>query len=126
MGKVAQTRQGPPGIVRRAFGIPRANGEEDMTLTRWKLMAGLLGLSMGGVAATADPPCRVVAAGPPGPAPCPVVVAVPEVSCPTGPQVAVGTPIIPVYAVAPPGATPPPAAKPTDPPKVAAEPAPPP
>jgi hypothetical protein len=75
-------------MVRRAFGEPPGERREDMTLTRWKLLAGLLGLSMAGVAATADPPCPVRTAGPargcpdpcaPRPLPPPVVVCAPVV-----------------------------------------------
>ena len=55
-----------------------------MTLTRWKLLAGLLGLSMGGVAAVADPPCRTHAAHLPPPCPTggpavPTLVSVPVI-----------------------------------------------
>jgi hypothetical protein len=57
---------------------------EDMTLTRWKLLAGLLGLSMGGVVAIAEPPCRTIAANPTCPAPVTVV----------GHPVVVGSPIV--------------------------------
>src|SRR5579883_597003 len=61
-----------------------------MTLTRWKLLAGMLGLSMGGVAAVADPPCRTHVAAQP-------VVVVP---CLPEPAVAVGLPAIPAAAPA--------------------------
>jgi hypothetical protein len=95
-----------------------------MTLTRWKLLAGLLGLSMAGVAATADPQCPAKTAGPP-PVPCPVVVDVPVI--PAAATVPVGTkppldipapPTVAVTVAAPPALPVPVAAKDPEPPKL--------
>jgi hypothetical protein len=99
-----------------------------MTLTRWKLLAGLLGLSMAGVAATADPQCPAKTAGPP-PVPCPVVVGVPvipaaavaeAVQVGTKPPLDIPAPPPPevTVAAAPPALPVPAAAKDPEPPKL--------
>jgi hypothetical protein len=74
-----------------------------MRLTRWKLLAGVLGLAMGGVAATADPPARVITTCAPRVCyePCPpIVVSVPVVPS-QGVVVAAHQPPLPVVVPEP-------------------------
>lgn len=93
-----------------------------MTLTRWKLMAGVLGLSMCGLAALAEPACRTVGythrqtpdAPPPvadaGSKPLPPPVHVPPPAPSTLPPVAGNLPSLPPPATLPKADTAPPPA----------------
>lgn len=55
--KLAQTGVGGRVIFVAFIGIPQPNGVGPMTLTRWKLLAGVFGISMVGVVAMANPQC---------------------------------------------------------------------
>ena len=70
-----------------------------MTLTRWKVMAGALGVSLGGLAALADSP------KPPVPVPAPNVIELPPIPAATTPPAVEPPPVLvpaPTVAAAPP------------------------